>query len=85
MVNITKFKTDFSSYLDQFFELDLHIWYLGSYLNMFLEKKVFVQKNIYSCRGVDFGSKFSHLLQSARVPVLFPQKCDDLSTKLTYL
>ena len=45
IVKIMEFQIDFSSYLAQFFELDLHIWYLGSYLNMFLEKiKVFVKK-----------------------------------------
>ena len=36
---------DFSSYLGQFLELDVHIWYSGSYLDMFLGKiKVFVKK-----------------------------------------
>ena len=72
MVNITKFQIVFSSYLAQFFELDLHIWYSGSYRNMFLEKwKVFVKKYFFVSR-VDLGSKFSHLLQSGpRGPVPF--------------
>ena len=35
----------FSSYLAQFFELYLHIWYLGSYRDMFLGKiNVFMKK-----------------------------------------
>ena len=52
MVNITKFQIVFSSYLAQFFELNLHIWYLGSYLNMFLEKiKVFVKILFFVVRG----------------------------------
>ena len=42
----------FSSYLAQFFELYLHIWYLGSYLNMFSGKiKVFIKKYFFVSRG----------------------------------
>ena len=38
----------FSRYLAGFFELDLHIWYLGSYLNMFSAKlKVFMKKYFF--------------------------------------
>ena len=52
IVNIMEFQIGFSSYLAQFFELDLHIWYLGSYLNMFLEKiKVFVKKYFFVSWG----------------------------------
>ena len=52
IVKNMKFQIDFSSYLAQFFELNLHIWYLGSYLNMFLEKiNVFVKKYFFVSWG----------------------------------
>ena len=82
-----EFQIDFSSYLTQFFELNLHIWYLGSYLNMFLEKlNVFVKKTFFRDEGSIFDQKFSHLLQSdpaARFP--FPQIWVKSLTKSTYL
>ena len=42
----------FSSYLAQFFELYLHIWYSGRYLNMFSGNiKVFIKKYFFVSRG----------------------------------
>ena len=43
-MEIMEFQINFPRYLAQFFELYLHIWHSGSYLNMFLGKiKVFVK------------------------------------------
>ena len=51
------FQIYFSSYLAQFFELYLHIWYLGSYLNILSGKiKVFMIKYFFVSR-VRFWSK----------------------------
>ena len=47
----------FSRYLAAFFESDLHIWCLGSYLNMFSGKIKVFMKNIFSSHEVDFASK----------------------------
>ena len=70
-----EFQIDFSSYLAQFFELNLHIWYLGSYLNMFLEKiKVFVKKYFFVSRGC-FLVKIQSFtaVRTPRPGSLFPQ------------
>ena len=79
-----EFQIDFSSYLAQFFELNLHIWYLGSYLNMFLEKiKVFVKKYFFRDEGSILDKKSSHLLHSnpaARFP--FPPNLSEVSDKI---
>ena len=79
-----EFQIDFSSYLAQFFELNLHIWYLGSYLNMFLEKiKVFVKKYFFVMRG-RFSIKNS-VIYCSRIlasSVPFSPKIDLLGDKI---
>ena len=76
---------------DRFFELSRSVFRVrSSYLvfrklseHVFRKMKSFCEKNIFSCRGVDLGSKFSHLLQfRPRGPVPFFQELSEVSDKI---
>ena len=57
------FRIGFWSYLAQFFELGIHIWYVWSCLHMFLEKiNILVKKYFFVSRG-PFSVKKSVILK----------------------